>query len=54
MESFNENLRGANVGDHKNFDVQYPRIIRMRSWPPRNFTMKWMYRDQNEEIAGIE
>jgi trigger factor len=24
MESFNENLRGANVGDHKNFDVQYP------------------------------
>src|SRR5262249_21492564 len=24
MESFNENLRGANVGDRKNFDVQYP------------------------------
>ena len=24
MESFNENLRGANVGDHKNFDVAYP------------------------------
>ena len=24
MESFNENLRGANVGDHKNFDVTYP------------------------------
>jgi trigger factor len=24
MESFNENLRGANVGDHKTFDVQYP------------------------------
>src|SRR5215475_8218864 len=24
MESFNENLRGANVGDHKKFDVQYP------------------------------
>ncbi len=24
MESFNENLRGANIGDHKNFDVQYP------------------------------
>ncbi len=24
MEPFNENLRGANVGDHKNFDVQYP------------------------------
>jgi trigger factor len=24
MEPFNENLRGANVGDHKEFDVDYP------------------------------
>src|ERR1700676_2007899 len=24
MEPFNENLRGANIGGHKNFDVQYP------------------------------
>ncbi|HWX39062.1 MAG TPA: trigger factor [Candidatus Sulfotelmatobacter sp.] len=24
MEPFNQNLRGANVGDHKNFDVAYP------------------------------
>jgi trigger factor len=24
MEPFNENLRGANVDDHKNFDVAYP------------------------------
>jgi trigger factor len=24
MEPFNENLRGANIGDHKNFDVEYP------------------------------
>jgi trigger factor len=24
MEPFNENLRGASVGDHKNFDVTYP------------------------------
>jgi trigger factor len=24
MEPFNENLRGANVGDHKTFDVDYP------------------------------
>jgi trigger factor len=24
MEPFNENLRGANTGDHKNFDVHYP------------------------------
>src|SRR5215475_4462408 len=24
MEPFNENLRGANVFDHKNFDVEYP------------------------------
>src|ERR1700756_4317946 len=24
MEPFNENLRGANIGDHKNFDVKYP------------------------------
>jgi trigger factor len=24
MEPFNENLRGANTGDHKNFDVVYP------------------------------
>jgi trigger factor len=24
MEPFNENLRGANGGDHKNFDVAYP------------------------------
>ena len=24
MEPFNENLRGANIGDHKNFDAVYP------------------------------
>jgi len=24
MEPFNENLRGANIGDHKQFDVEYP------------------------------
>jgi trigger factor len=24
MEPFNENLRGASVGEHKNFDVEYP------------------------------
>jgi len=24
MEPFNANLKGANVGDHKNFDVEYP------------------------------
>ena len=24
MEPFNENLRGANTGDHKDFDVEYP------------------------------
>ena len=24
MQPFNENLRGANVGEHKNFDVEYP------------------------------
>jgi trigger factor len=24
MQTFNENLRGANIGDHKNFDVDYP------------------------------
>jgi len=24
MEPFNENLRGANVGDHRDFDVNYP------------------------------
>jgi trigger factor len=24
MEPFNENLRAANIGDHKNFDVKYP------------------------------
>ncbi len=24
MEPFNVNLRGANIGDHKNFDVSYP------------------------------
>jgi trigger factor len=24
MEPFNENLRGANIGDHKEFDVEYP------------------------------
>jgi trigger factor len=24
MDAFNENLRGANIGDHKNFDVTYP------------------------------
>ncbi len=25
MEPFNENLRGANIGDHKDFDVDYPK-----------------------------
>jgi trigger factor len=24
MDAFNQNLRGANTGDHKNFDVSYP------------------------------
>jgi trigger factor len=24
MEPFNTNLRGANIGEHKNFDVEYP------------------------------
>src|SRR4030088_130404 len=24
MQPFNDNLRGANIGDHKDFDVQYP------------------------------
>ena len=24
MQPFNENLRGTNIGDHKNFDVEYP------------------------------
>jgi len=24
MQPFNENLRGASIGDHKNFDVEYP------------------------------
>jgi trigger factor len=24
MEPFNENLRGVNIGDHKNFEVAYP------------------------------
>jgi trigger factor len=24
MQAFNENLRGANIGDHKNFEVTYP------------------------------
>ncbi|HXM94385.1 MAG TPA: trigger factor [Candidatus Dormibacteraeota bacterium] len=24
MQPFNENLRGANIGDHKDFDVEYP------------------------------
>src|SRR5690349_14718484 len=25
MEPFNQNLRGANVGEHKNFDAEYPK-----------------------------
>ena len=25
MEPFNQNLRGANIGEHKNFDVDYPK-----------------------------
>jgi len=24
MDAFNQNLRGANTGEHKNFDVTYP------------------------------
>src|ERR1700736_2059832 len=28
MEPFNENLRGASIGEHKKFDVQYPKAYR--------------------------
>jgi len=37
MEPFNENLRGANVGDHKDFDVNYPADYPTPSWPGKLF-----------------
>jgi len=40
MEPFNENLRGANIGEHKNFDVVYLPIIQTLSSPAKLITTR--------------
>jgi trigger factor len=47
MEPFNENLRGANVGDHKNFDVEYP-----ADYPDAKLAGKKFH--YNVDILGIK
>jgi trigger factor len=47
MEPFNENLRGANVGDHKNFDVDYP-----ADYPDAKLAGKKFH--YNVDILGIK
>jgi trigger factor len=47
MEPFNENLRGANVGDHKSFDVNYP-----ADYPDAKLAGKLFHYDA--DILGIK
>jgi trigger factor len=47
MEPFNENLRGANIGDHKEFDVTYP-----ADYPDAKLTGKTYH--YNVEVLGIK
>ena len=42
MEPFNENLRGASVGDHKDFDVEYPADYPDAKLAGKNSTIPWM------------
>jgi trigger factor len=47
MEPFNENLRGASVGDHKEFDVEYP-----ADYPDAKLAGKKFH--YNVEVLGIK
>jgi trigger factor len=47
MEPFNENLRGANIGDHKKFDVVYP-----ADYPDPKLSGKTYHYDV--EVLGIK
>jgi trigger factor len=47
MEPFNENLRGANIGEHKNFDVEYP-----ADYPDAKLTGKKFH--YSVDILGIK
>jgi trigger factor len=47
MEPFNENLRGANIGDHKKFDVAYP-----ADYPDPKLSGKTYHYDV--EVLGIK
>ena len=47
MEPFNENLRGASVGDHKNFDVNYP-----ADYPDAKLAGKLLHYDV--DVLGIK
>src|SRR6201998_2683827 len=47
MEPFNENLRGASIGDHKNFDVEYPADYPDPKLPGKKF-------HYNVDILGIK
>ena len=47
MEPFNENLKGANIGDHKEFDVTYP-----ADYPDAKLAGKTYH--YNVEVLGIK
>ena len=47
MEPFNENLRGAQVGDHKNFDVNYP-----ADYPDAKFAGKLFH--YSVDVLGVK
>jgi trigger factor len=47
MEPFNENLRGATIGEHKNFDVEYP-----ADYPDAKLTGKKFH--YSMDILGIK
>ena len=47
MEPFNENLKGANIGDHKTFDVTYP-----TDYPDTKLANKTFH--YNVEVLGIK
>jgi len=47
MEPFNENLRGANIGDHKEFDVTYP-----ADYPDAKLSGKTYH--YNVEVLGVK
>ena len=55
MEPFNENLRGANAGDHKDFDVEYPADYPDPKLAGKNITLqRGRAGHQDQKAAGTE